>query len=289
MSDLAVPLPRHRRNRPRTGFSFYRFLIPRLCGYEGRALYLDADMLVFADLAELWKIPFGNSKVLCTYQSEAPSHWADGSAWLPGWHFSVMLLDCARLDWDVEAIVRDLDEGRYTYSDLMSNLCVVPRAEIADRVPPDWNRLETFEDGKTKLLHYTVVSTQPWKSTENPLRSLWMVAYRDALRARAVDPAAVLRGIENGFLHRSLADDLPLHPDYQALPPPAGAGHIPTLELSGARGELAEMRRRLHACAERAADLEEALADLRGSWTWRIGRLVTGPLGRLRRILRPPR
>src|SRR5262245_50696114 len=75
MRDLPVPLPRDRRNRPQTTFSFYRFLIPRLCDYRGRALYLDADMLVFADLAELWTIPFGQKTVLCTYQPDAPPGW----------------------------------------------------------------------------------------------------------------------------------------------------------------------------------------------------------------------
>jgi hypothetical protein len=290
MIDLPVPRPRDRRNRPRTTFSFYRFLIPGLCNHQGRALYLDADMLVFADLAELWDIPFGESKVLCTYQSDAPAQWTTTPFAHPGRQFSVMLLDCARLDWDIEKIVRGLDDGRYSYSELMSGLCVVPPGEIADAIPPDWNRLESYDPGKTRLLHYTVVPTQPWRSTENPLRDLWMDAYRDALRAGAVDPAEVRRGIQSGFLHPTLAEDLALSPAYGAIARPAGA---PTddleRDLARARAEVAEARRSLEACAEHAADLEEAIARLRGSWTWRIGRLVTGPLGRLRRARRGTR
>jgi hypothetical protein len=284
MKDLPVPLPRDRRNRPQTGFSFYRFLIPRLCERQGRALYLDADMLVFADLAELWDIPFGQSTVLCTYQSEALDRGKDTPFVKLGRQLSVMLLDCPRLDWDVERIVRGLDDGRYTYAQLISDLCIVRPDEIADAIPPEWNRLETYEEGKTKLLHYTIVATQPWASTENPLREVWLTAYRDALRAGAVDPAEVLRGIDEGFLHPSLADDLHNHPASPSIAErdggadPGGARR----ELSRLRGELAEMRRRASAAAERVADLEEMLASLRGSWTWRIGRLVTGPLSRLR-------
>jgi hypothetical protein len=288
MVDLPVPLPRHRKNRPRTTFSLYRFLIPALCNHQGRALYLDADMLVFADLAELWDIPFRDSRVLCTYQSEVPPHWKGSPFVHLGRQFSVMLLDCARLDWDIEKIVRGLDDGRYTYAQLMSDLCVVPPQEIADAIPPDWNRLELYEPGKTKLLHYTVVPTQPWKTIENPHRELWMETYRDALRAGAVDPAEVRQGIESGFLHPTLAEDLALSPARAAGGARPAGPPTSTLEadLGRARAELAEARRRLSACADRIADLEEEIADLRASWTWRIGRLVTAPLRRLRRVWR---
>ena len=39
----------------RTGFSFSRFRIPQLCNWTGRGIYLDADMLVFTDIARLWQ------------------------------------------------------------------------------------------------------------------------------------------------------------------------------------------------------------------------------------------
>src|SRR3954451_5303347 len=50
MHNIDLPLPRDPAQRPRTGFSFYRFLIPSLCGFKGRAIYLDADMLVLSDI-----------------------------------------------------------------------------------------------------------------------------------------------------------------------------------------------------------------------------------------------
>lgn len=37
-----------------TEFTFTRYLVPWLCGYEGRALFLDADMLVLGNIAELF-------------------------------------------------------------------------------------------------------------------------------------------------------------------------------------------------------------------------------------------
>jgi lipopolysaccharide biosynthesis glycosyltransferase len=39
-----------------TQFSFSRFLTPWLAGYEGWALFMDCDMLMLADIAELWKL-----------------------------------------------------------------------------------------------------------------------------------------------------------------------------------------------------------------------------------------
>lgn len=36
-----------------TEFTFTRYLVPWLCGYEGTGIFVDADMLVLADIAEL--------------------------------------------------------------------------------------------------------------------------------------------------------------------------------------------------------------------------------------------
>ena len=38
-----------------TEFAFTRFLVPYLCGYEGYALFMDCDMLVTGDIAELFQ------------------------------------------------------------------------------------------------------------------------------------------------------------------------------------------------------------------------------------------
>lgn len=208
MIDLDVPEPKDPANRARTGFSFYRFLIPKLCGYQGRALYIDSDMQVFADMDELWQIPFEDDTVLCTYQAEPPPEWKDDPNFKPGRHLAVMMLDCSRLQWDIDEIVAGLDEGRYDYKQLMSDLCIVPEEQIAERIPRGWNSLEQYEEGTTKLVHYTVVPTQPWKNDENALRELWMDGFRAALAAEAVDPELVQRSIAAGHVKNSLAREL---------------------------------------------------------------------------------
>ena len=60
-------------------------MIPERCGYRGRALYLDADMVVFGDVAELADLPFGDHAVLCSARPSRPARGtARGStSWAP--------------------------------------------------------------------------------------------------------------------------------------------------------------------------------------------------------------
>ena len=44
------------KRRGLTEFTYSRFLVPYLCGYEGTALFLDADMLVLGDIGELFDL-----------------------------------------------------------------------------------------------------------------------------------------------------------------------------------------------------------------------------------------
>jgi hypothetical protein len=205
MLDVPTPEPKDPKNRGRTGFSFSRFHIPKLAGYRGRALYVDADMQVFADLAELWDLDFDGAKVMCTRQDEPPEQWKDSSWFKPGRQMSVMLLDCSRLDWDIEEIIRGLDEGRYSYEQLMFDLCVVGPDEISDAVPAEWNHLEHYEPGRTKLIHYTVVPTQPWKNDKNPLGQLWEPEFEQARAAGVVHRDEALRLALRGYIKPSLA------------------------------------------------------------------------------------
>ncbi len=106
----------------------------------------------------------------------------------PGRHLAVMMLDCSRLQWDIDEIIRGLDEGRYDYDELMSNLCMHTSDEqICKRIPVEWNSLEHFEPAKTKLVHYTVVPTQPWKNDDNPLGYLSVEEFREAIAAGAME------------------------------------------------------------------------------------------------------
>lgn len=251
MLDWAHPMPKDPANKPRTAFSFCRFMIPEACGYRGRALYLDADMVVFGDVAELAELPFGPHQVLCS--APPPTGAWDGhhAPYLGARSVAVMLLDCERLPWKVGEIVAGLDEGRYTYAQLLSEVCIVPPDRIADTIPPEWNELERYQPGRTRLLHYTVVPTQPWKNDDNPLAELWMGWYREAVEAGAVPPEEVEALVRAGQVKPSLAAALRSAPSRRSV-------------VTGASLDLATARRRI-------GDLEARLASMERSMSWRIG------------------
>lgn len=264
LCGLPVPMPQDPRNRPRTPFSFARFLIPSLCGYQGRAIYLDADMIVFRDIAQLFDLPFGGARVLCTRQERTPPGFKAGR------QMSVLLLDCSRLDWKAEEVVAGLDRGAYSYEQLMGDLCIVPPGEIAETIPPEWNCLEHFEQGSTALLHYTELPRQPWRNGQNPLRWLWIQCFDEALKAGFLRPEEVEQAIARGYMDREFAGRL--------KGPPRGNGQEATTGLSPV-AELEQLRREV-------ASLRQELAGVHRSWTWRVGRLFVGPAAKVKKLIR---
>ena len=54
LSELGDLMWRERHELQSTDFSFSRFLVPHLCGFEGWAIFMDCDMLVLDDIADLW-------------------------------------------------------------------------------------------------------------------------------------------------------------------------------------------------------------------------------------------
>lgn len=47
-----------------TPFSGFRWAIPEYCNHEGRAIYMDADMIVLTDLTELWEHPIEGDSIV---------------------------------------------------------------------------------------------------------------------------------------------------------------------------------------------------------------------------------
>ena len=258
-AGIDVPLPAAKANQPRTPFSFQRFLIPQLAGYRGRAIYLDSDMQVFRDIRELGPLPLDGADLLAAREP-------DGSARRP--QFSVMLLDCAALTWDIRDIVRRLDAGELTYEGLMGEMRVA--REVRAAIAPAWNSLERYHNGVTGLVHYTDMPTQPWVSAANPLGYLWM---RDLIEA--VDDGVIpmdyvrehiLRGwvrpsVEWQILHRhedavilpraARALDRDFRPPWVTYAPPAsplvgGARRVvATLRQAWLRSPLPVVKRRI--------------------------------------------
>ena len=55
-NNLVDDFVRERNINQSTEFAFSRFIIPHLMNYRGWALFMDCDMLMKADIAELWRL-----------------------------------------------------------------------------------------------------------------------------------------------------------------------------------------------------------------------------------------
>ena len=223
MHDVLLPDPKDIRQGKRTGFSFTRFAIPQLMGYKGRAIYLDADMLVFRDFRDLWNLPFDSAKIII--QNELPSQAQQQSK--PGGlktrvkQCSVMLLDCEALaDWDPVKIIAGLD-GQYTYQDLLYEMCILDESEINYGVPFEWNSLEHYEAGKTGLIHWTDMNTQPWVFANNPTGYLFLEEVRLMLENGAMRLSQIEEEINLGYFRPSVIQEIK----------DAGAGPVQPISL----------------------------------------------------------
>lgn len=134
-----------------TPFSCFRFAVPELCAFTGRAVYLDADMLVLGDVRELLTTDLVNGyKTISMPRTDVAvidcAYFAD-KTWWPSiekmrpsgwitWHYCKLLQQHG-------AITPSLD----------------PKWNVCDRPMPT----PDHGVGDAKLLHYTTVPTQPYK------------------------------------------------------------------------------------------------------------------------------
>lgn len=148
-----------------TGFTNYRFAIPDLAGRRGRAIYNDVDQIYLADPGELFDTPMGSHGFLTI-----PPLSEEASA-----DTSVMLLDCERM-----ASVWTLAEARTEKKNtLLARARALPG--LRGDLDPGWNACDDdYQEGRSKLLHYSTIHTQPWRPVperfayqRNPVAALW--------------------------------------------------------------------------------------------------------------------
>jgi hypothetical protein len=83
------------KRRGLTDFTYSRFLVPYLCGFRGSALFLDADMVMRGDIAELFYLL--DTRTSVQVNKEQPEfEWA-----------SAMLFNCANCELLTPAYVED--------------------------------------------------------------------------------------------------------------------------------------------------------------------------------------
>jgi hypothetical protein len=157
LSQLKDVHTRERNALQSSDFSFTRFLTPWLCDFQGWAVFMDCDMLVLDDIANLWNlrderyavqvvkhhhVPKEDVKFLGEKQSKyEKKNWS-----------SVMLMNCARCtaltpEYVNTASGLELHQFKWLASD-----------ELIGAIPPKWNHLVGYDAPRddASLVHFTV-------------------------------------------------------------------------------------------------------------------------------------
>jgi hypothetical protein len=72
LNNLGGVFTRERNPLQSTEFSFSRFLVPYLSGFEGWSLFADCDMLMRVDIARLWELRDDDYAVMCVKHDYTP-------------------------------------------------------------------------------------------------------------------------------------------------------------------------------------------------------------------------
>ena len=156
LNNIKDDFVRERNNLSSTEFSFSRFIIPHLMNYQGWALFMDCDMLMEADIAELWRLrddryavqvcqhdytPKNEKKFLGQVQTKyEKKNWS-----------SFMLMNCKKCttltpDYVNKATGLELHQFKWLESE-----------DLIGSLPLEWNWLAGEYDYKEdiKNVHYT--------------------------------------------------------------------------------------------------------------------------------------
>lgn len=187
-----------------TRFGFVRFMVPSLCEFQGRAIYLDADQVVLEDIHELaneLREPFAVGLVRKIEGTFAGRPIAERN------ETSVMVLDCAQLEaWDPDGGLFDpvvpndapLSPGQIHYRDFM-RLAWMDPARLQE-IDPRWNHYNMVRPD-TKLVHFSHVREQPWKRPRHPFRPFWERWLAETIAAGALSRGDVLRAVMRRHVH----------------------------------------------------------------------------------------
>lgn len=166
LKNIKDDFVRARNNLSSTEFSFSRFIVPHLMNYQGWALFMDCDMLMKADIAELWRMrddryavqvcqhdyePKSSTKFLNQTQTVYPKkNWS-----------SFMLMNCSkctRLTPDYVNSASGLELHQFKWLDT---------EEMIGSLPLEWNWLAGEYEHKedVKNIHYT--EGGPWFEAYN--------------------------------------------------------------------------------------------------------------------------
>lgn len=189
-SDVVSFIPLHGpQSNGSNAFTYARFDIPRICEYEGWALFADgSDMACMDDIARLWALrnpKYAVQVVKHDYKSSAKTKYIDTDMECPNVHYdrknwsSLMLINCAHPAWRIETRM-SLDAHQFKN---------IIDAEIGE-LPQEWNWLcdEYGENPKAKMLHWTQGIPGFAHYRNAPMAQVWHDEYKKAARGLQINP-----------------------------------------------------------------------------------------------------
>jgi hypothetical protein len=174
-----------------TPFSKQRVFVPALAG-SGQAAYLDSDMVVFADINELFDASGNATIASCkTRQKDRDPQT------------SVVVFDVARCVWDAREVIASIDRDPSNYRPYLYEFSFAGGTQRC--LPAEWNDLEEFNPESTRLLHFTDMDTQPWVTATNRDTDVWLACLKEAATAEPGVMCKLEEAIERFHARPSLA------------------------------------------------------------------------------------
>lgn len=183
-----------------TEFSNYRFLVPEVCGHQGRAISMDSDMIALGDIGELFDVEMGDNDFLAK-----PAAYDDNID--EQWGLSVMLLDCGRSRLALNQYFEEIEAGLYSYTDLhqMRPRFLKQHPFKIGRIEPRWNEFDRrYKD--TQLIHYTNLYSQPWKFRSHPYGDIWFEYFEGARKAGYITDRDIELTLVRSYARKDLLD-----------------------------------------------------------------------------------
>lgn len=178
-----------------TGFSIYRFHVPFLMGYAGKAVVMDTDIVNLSDIAELFNTPM---------TSAAMARRRDRKSF----YTSVMLLDCEKLQhWKVVEWGPTLARNRVKYHKTMWGIPGGFSGNDLTDLNPAWNSLDDAP-ATAKQIHYTNLGRQPWRFQGHKDAGVFLRELKHAVENGVITKEIVLEEEAKGHVYVGLLKDV---------------------------------------------------------------------------------
>ncbi len=183
LSQLNGILTRQRHPLQSTDFSFSRFLTPYLSDYRGWSIFMDCDMVMLADINELWKLRDERYAVMCVKHNHVPKETekflGEKQTKYEKKNWSSMILfnneRCMALtpEYVNNATGLELHQFKWLESD-----------DLIGEVPPKWNYLVDVNEREPEpaLAHYTIGGPYFPEYRKCHLAAEWFVERDEMLR-----------------------------------------------------------------------------------------------------------